>query len=80
MDIINSIAEQVARREGTSPTGLTPLYDVVDPDALQRVIDSAADADVRVELTYSGYVVTVAGDGSVELRPTGDVAEREADP
>ncbi|WP_324663839.1 HalOD1 output domain-containing protein [Haloarcula sediminis] len=70
MDIETSIARKVASREGTSPTALRPLYEVIDTDALRRVMDSTGD--VRVEFTYSGYAVAVTGDGSIHLDASGD--------
>jgi hypothetical protein len=78
VDIINSIADQVARREGTSPTRLRPLYEVVDTDALQRVIGSTGETGVNVEFAYSGYLVSVSGDGSVHLDATSEAAGRGA--
>ena len=80
MEIINSVAERVARREGTSPTELRPLYEVIDTDALERVFDSAEEGNVVVEFRYSGYVVTVSGDRSVHLDAKPDAPGRAANP
>lgn len=57
----------VAAREDADPTELSPpLNDVVDPDALDAVLDGA-DADTAVSFTYQGYEVEVRGDGRVVL-------------
>ena len=71
----NSIAEMVltavAEREDTSPTSLDPLYDVIDPDALNGLFAPTnggnARASGRVVFSYCGYEVTVTSDGSVRV-------------
>lgn len=62
-----AVVEAVADAEGTSPSDVRPpLAAVVDPDALERLVASLAgrpDSTGRVEFTYSGYEVSVTGDG-----------------
>lgn len=58
---------EVARREEASPVDLPPLYETVDPDALQGLVASADDEAFSVEFSYHGYEVTVAADGSVDV-------------
>ncbi|WP_162224465.1 HalOD1 output domain-containing protein [Halorussus amylolyticus] len=67
--VSKSIVETVAEVEGVSPTELTPpLYDVVDPDALDQLFAPASNrSDSRVVFFYNGYEVTVDGDGSVSV-------------
>lgn len=80
--LTSRIAEKVAESEGVEPTELQPpLYEVIDPDALNAVF-ADAESDVsrevgRVEFTYCGYQVVVRSDGQVsvtELEP----ADRQA--
>lgn len=67
MDLVLTLAEKVASREGTRPTALPPLYETVDPDALAAVVDSAPAETTAVRFDYCGYTVTVDGTGDVDL-------------
>jgi hypothetical protein len=76
MDPLNSpgsgltyeIATAVASAAGTTLSGLeTPLYEAVDPEALDRLV--AADAPVRVTFEYEGYVVEVDSGRTVTVEP-----------
>lgn len=49
-------------------TELEPLYSVVDPDALDRVVRSAAES-LRVRMTIDGFEVVVTGDRRLEITP-----------
>ena len=64
-----AVVERVARREGVHPTELTPLYDVVDPDALEAFVASGTGdgEDRQIEFSYHGYAVTVDGAGVVSV-------------
>jgi hypothetical protein len=55
----------VADAKGVAETDLTPLYEAVGPDALERVLRTGTRATVGFE--FEGYEVTVHGDGHVEL-------------
>jgi len=68
------VVERVAAREGVDSTDLgVPLFEVVDPEALDSVVESVAESgtDARVEFTYYGYDVTVTPDGSVRVSDGG---------
>lgn len=65
------VIERVAEAEGVSPEKLTPpLFEVIDPDALDQLFGNTATAG-RMEgqaiFTYNGYEVTVSGDGHVAV-------------
>lgn len=65
-----AVVRRVADFEGVDPTELLPLFDTIDPDALDAIVRSAAgndDAGLRIEFTYHGYDVTVTGDGVVHV-------------
>ena len=67
------VVEAVASAEGVDPLDLeVPLYDAVDPDALDALFESGGAVDGRVEFEYYGYDVTATGDGRVTL----DAADR----
>lgn len=61
-----SIVEAVADRAEVSPSSLPPLFDVVDPDALEALFDCQGDGarSGAVEFTYAGYSVVVRYDES----------------
>lgn len=47
-----------------------PLYDVVDPDALEALVDHSPDGDTfagQVAFTHAGCRVRVHGDGRIEV-------------
>lgn len=57
------VVETVAEIENTEPTGMEPLYDSVDPDALNglfRRSRGTADTGIEVSFTYAGYDVTLS--------------------
>lgn len=61
-----AVLEAIADHAGREPTDLeTPLYTALDPDALDRLLDSAAT--VAVTFRYDNYVVTIDNDGSVTV-------------
>lgn len=71
-----SISEQVilavAEATGTDPTQLGPLYDVIDPDALDQLFQRRSGlprAGSRVDFTMDGCEVTVHGSGKVVVTP-----------
>lgn len=69
-----TVIEAVAEREGMDPVDLTPpLYDMIDPDAVNELLASIPDehrADVELTFTYSGYQITVQGNGHGRIEVT----------
>ncbi|WP_339103375.1 HalOD1 output domain-containing protein [Haloterrigena salinisoli] len=68
----HSIVTQIAEIEGVDPTDLEPpLHAVVDPDALERLIDSSptdsSGTSLSITFTYRGHRVRVDGSGAVEI-------------
>lgn len=61
------IVSAVADSEGADPTDIPPLYQVIDPDALDNLL---ADRSVTVSFEYFGYNVVFDRSGTVELTPT----------
>jgi hypothetical protein len=64
--------DAVATKEDVAPEELSPpLYDVVDPQALDRLFDSTARVQRggpgRVAFRYLGYTIRVRADGDVEV-------------
>ncbi|NHX37723.1 MULTISPECIES: HalOD1 output domain-containing protein [Halolamina] len=64
------VVDVIAERTGVDPGDLTPpLSTVVDPDALNAIVDHADTADgVAVRFEYGDDEVVVRGDGRVEIQ------------
>lgn len=69
--VINAVAEV---RE-CDPADLDPLYEYVDPDALNKLFAPLADGTTRsdgcVHFRMEGRDVVVENDGTVDATPTG---------
>lgn len=59
-----AIVEAVSTVIGTEPTRLDPLYDVVDTDALERLVETGG-TDTEITFAFEGCRVAVFGDGGV---------------
>ena len=75
-DIVRRIVERVAASADGDVTDVVPLYDVLDPDALERLfrpsVPSRAEANLEVRFRYEGHVVAVYGDGDVVVTDDDD--------
>ena len=77
------MVEKIARRSGVDPTELEPpLFDIVDPDALDALFDmpntAATGGDVCISFRYNGYQVFIDGSQQVVVEPVADA--EAADP
>ncbi|MFD1599266.1 HalOD1 output domain-containing protein [Halobellus rarus] len=67
-----AVVETVAKATGSEPTSLGPLYDSLDPDALNALVasipPSAVGRDICISLALDGHRVTIYGDGEVVVR------------
>lgn len=69
------VLEAVAAAERANPIDLSPpLYAVVDPDALDAVVESLHERSGWIEFAYRGHRVTVDGSG-VNVRPRGSAGD-----
>jgi hypothetical protein len=66
-----AVVERVAAREGVDHTDLTPLFEAIDPDALDALVTTSGPKQTPVHVTfrYQGYDVRIAGGGSVTVTP-----------
>ena len=66
-----AVVEAVAAEAQCEPDELTSLYDVIDPDALERffAVEGAEPERRRVSFTYESYDVEVSGDRRIEVTP-----------
>jgi hypothetical protein len=64
-----AVVEAIASIRHCEPTDLEPLYNSVDSDALDAIIDGSDDGSVTVSLVANGLEVAVGSDGTVEIEP-----------
>lgn len=65
-----TIVERIAEREGEDPVHLPPLYDTVDPEALDTLCRPSVAGASQISFTYCGYDVRAHGDGEIEITET----------
>lgn len=68
-DLTVRIVGAVAEAVDTDPVELPPLYQVVDPEAIETVLVTADDACVQFE--YAGQAVEIRSDGTVTVDEEG---------
>lgn len=62
-----TVIEALAEVQGISPIDIRqPLYDAIDPDALDQLFTNASDG--HVVFTIADHEVTVTADGDVVVR------------
>jgi hypothetical protein len=68
-----AVIETVAIAANAAPMAIEPLYDSVDPDALDALVrgngTAHANGDVSVAFTFAEHDVRVRSDGVVSVRP-----------
>ena len=69
--LIDQILTAIAESDGRPMEELDPLYDVIDPEALETLFAPKASGSPRpvgkVSFRYMGYRVTVSSNGAIEL-------------
>jgi hypothetical protein len=70
-----AVIERVAGCEGVHHTELVRLFDAIDPDALDNLVERSQGkaSALQITFTYNGYDVTVTGDGVVHLARDADI-------
>lgn len=66
--IINLIEVATGKEHDT----MEPLFEVVDPDALENLFPPRNEQTARVEFRYRGCKVTILSDGEVSVTATTD--------
>jgi hypothetical protein len=70
--LAGTIVEALATVTGDDPTALPPLYDAIDPEAIERLFRSFEDENGHskpcfVEFTFATYAVTVSSSGELTV-------------
>lgn len=78
--ISQQVVEAVADATGVDPLDLPPLYDSIDPDALDALFSHADSSLSITELRFEleGCEVLVRGSGEIVVTPSGDDIAAEA--
>lgn len=71
-DVASSVIEAVSKFSGDSPTEIEPLYDSVDPDALEALLVSfresqPAIANSVIRFVHDGFDIKIESDGTIEI-------------
>ena len=66
VELSTVIATTVADAAGVDPLELDPLYDVVDPEVLETLLETpSVSPESSITFTYAGFEVRVEGEGDV---------------
>ncbi|MFD1514077.1 HalOD1 output domain-containing protein [Halomarina rubra] len=71
--ITETVVLTVSEAVGVDPLEMEPMYEVVDPDALNRLIQAPgipASPNTTIRFSMAGCDVVVYSDGEVIARPT----------
>jgi hypothetical protein len=70
--LTETVVERIADAEGAGIYDVPPLFDSIDPDALEALFAESEVADhLTVEFSHAGYRIRVDG-GRVSLERPGD--------
>ncbi len=79
-----TITETIAEQTETDISAFPPLYETIDPDALDAFLQGSNSTDARpersVEFSYCTYRVTVDATGRVQLHSTADADQSVSAP
>ncbi|MFC7139875.1 HalOD1 output domain-containing protein [Halosimplex aquaticum] len=65
---IPRIVDAVAEAEDVEPVTLDPpLAEVVDPDAVERLVEDSTASDLEVRFAYRGHDVVVDDSGRIQV-------------
>jgi len=70
-----AIAQEIAAIEGVDPVKLPPLYDCIDTDALDALVQHSDAQDLTIEFDYDAYTIRVGGTGDITVTPSERCAE-----
>ena len=69
--ITAAVVEKIADAEGARVYDVAPLFESVDPDALETIFADSAGDHVAVEFSHAGYRVRIEG-GQVSIEASDD--------
>lgn len=66
------VVRTVAVTTDTSPVDLPPLYDAVDPEALDKLFEPGSRGSCSISFSYARTDVFIAESGQVHVQPADD--------
>ena len=67
---VYAVVSAVAEVEDSDPVDLPPLYNAINPEALNNLFTSESGSAVdQIAFQYAGYSIVVRGSGEVQVRP-----------
>ncbi|WP_394351142.1 HalOD1 output domain-containing protein [Halorubrum sp. CBA1125] len=67
-DPIFQIVDAIAEAEGVEPITLDPpLAEVVDPDAVEALVEDSTSSDLEVRFAYRGHDIVVDDSSRVQV-------------
>ena len=58
------VLRRVSEKDGTHPKRLPPLYETIDPWAIDAI-----PLEATLEIPYAGFQLTIHGDGEILVTP-----------
>ena len=65
-----AIVAAIATKERVMETSLPPLYNQIDPDALDTLVAGQSNESIQISFRYSGYTVRIRDSETIEITPT----------
>jgi len=67
-----AVTEYISAMTGREQTDFAPLYETIDPEALDSLVDSSdRSTPVSISFEYAGHSVTVRSDGELVVKAPG---------
>ena len=64
-----AVTEHISAMTGREQTDFEPLYETIDPEALDSLADSSGrSTPVRISFEYAGHSTTVRSDGELIIK------------
>lgn len=78
--VSETVIAAVAAVTDADPLEMDPLYEAIDPDALDRLFrPSAGSASPHLEFSFAGCRVEVRGEGTVTVTPAAASGDRSSE-
>lgn len=66
-----AVVQRVAEHTAKDAIALPPIYEAIDPEALDRLVRSGREGDgaVSIQFIYAGHRIEVEQDGTIRCSP-----------
>ena len=66
-----TVIKAVSAITGQKPTAMEPLYSIVDPEAVETLMNSSRSGHVHLSFSYEGCTVSIERSGAVVVQTGG---------